>query len=127
MPESLESSDRWRTTFTPTGRDGAFARGRGGSGNGLVGVPARDMALEKRLDMDEAAGLIGAFWGVETLLPPAGFVLTGMTDEVGVGAISCSILLRMGSLLISAVLCIQVPVLMSSSCFFLHKMHTQII
>ena len=49
--------------------------------------------------------------------------------EVGVVAIaiSCSIRLKMGSLLISAVLCIQVPVLISSSCFLRHRMHTHII
>ena len=93
-----------------------------------MGVPVRDIALEKRLDMEEAAGLSGTFWGVETLLPPGPpiLVLAGK-EEVGVAAISCSILLKMGSLLISAVLCIHVPVLMSNSCFFRHNMQTQII
>ena len=95
-----------------------------------MGVPVKDIALEKRLDIEDAAGLSGTFCGVETLLPPAPppiLELGGRIEEVGVAAISCSILLKMGSLLISAVLCIHVPVLMSNSCFFRHNMQTQII
>jgi hypothetical protein len=100
-----------------------------------VGVPANDIALEKRLDIIDVAGLNGWFMGVDILLPsppPPSTNLNlslwcGGTEEVGVAAISCSILLRIGSVLISAVLCIHVPVLMRSSCFFLHKMHTHII
>ena len=34
-----------------------------------VGVPANDIAFEKRLDIVEVAGLNGWFWGVDMLLP----------------------------------------------------------
>ena len=81
-----------------------------------MGVPAKDMAFEKRLEMVEVAGEMGGFWGVDKLL-----------TRVGVAAMSCSMRRKMGSLLNSVLLCIHVPVLMSNSCFFRHKMHTQII
>jgi len=36
---------------------------------GMVGVPAKDMALENKLEMVEVAGLKGGFWGVDKLDP----------------------------------------------------------
>ena len=96
-------------------------------------MPAIDIALENKLDMD-AAGLVGS-WLVRGVdgragdkIPPCNPEdVTNDEEWVGVAAISCSILLRMGSLLISAVLCIHVPVLISNSCFLRQRMHTQII
>jgi hypothetical protein len=35
----------------------------------MVGVPANDIALEKRLDIIDVAGLNGWFMGVDILLP----------------------------------------------------------
>lgn len=131
MPESLLSNDRWRASpprplgaWPYGGLDGRGLAPMTEGGYWLVGVPAKLMAREKRPDIVEA-GLASWFWGVDAVDPALD--MGGPMDDVGVAAMSCSILLKIGSLLISAVLCIQVPVLMSSSCFFLQRMQTQII
>ena len=77
-------------------------------------TPPNDMALEKRDEMDEWPPGLTEGWGVEAMDPPT------------LGAMSCSIRRRMGSVLKSDVLCIQVPVLISNSCFLRHKMQTHI-
>ena len=82
---------------------------------GPVGVPPRDKAREKMDDMvEDGAGLMAEATGVVVLL------LTR------VGATSCSILRMMGSSARSVDRCIQVPVLISSSCFLRQRMQTQI-
>ena len=65
------------------------------------------MALENKDDM-EADGPIELDAGVD-----------------GVGAMSISIFLSMGSLCCDTPPCIHLPDLISSSCFFLHRIQTQ--
>ena len=50
--------------------EGAGPKGRPDSDlPDMVGVPANDIALEKRLDIIDVAGLNGWFMGVDILLP----------------------------------------------------------
>ena len=52
--------------------------------------------------------------------------MTEACDQPGVGAMSSSIFLRIGSLLVGTPPPdIHFPLLINSSCFFLHKMQTQ--
>ena len=81
---------------------------------GPVGVPPSDRARENIDEIvDEGAGLDARPTGVVDLLFPR------------VGATSCSIFLMIGSSERSVERCIQVPVLISSSCFFRQRMQTQ--
>ena len=115
--ESLLSSDLCLANLPlPLGvsKPNALFGSDGMNEGGPVGVPPSDRARENIDEIvDEGAGLDARPTGVVDLLFPR------------VGATSCSIFLMIGSSERSVERCIQVPVLISSSCFFRQRMQTQ--